>query len=901
MSLAVSGDGSLWAGTESGVARWSAGHFYAVRFNQSITLSSPSSLSVDPQKGGVWLATTNGIYRLEHERESISGSRAVLATQFPRTSYNGIAFGRDGSIWAATTETVYQWKNGELFSGARMGVPRENWGAIRVDGQGSVWIRSLSRLLSLERGHTRFVAQDRGLPNAEIPALDLDNRGRIMVSTLFGLARRFGKDWEIFGRRNGLPMDSVSSALVDREGSPWIGTNGGGVARWLGFGAWEAWTSPVWMENDAIWAMAQDRGGSMWIGSNRGVLYLPRTHAGANVAPQKRLPIHAPVRAIARGRGNEIWVGTNHQGLFRCEVDSSSCRNYGSASGLTSRDIDRLIIDSQDVLWVSTRSALYSAHLDQFPIRFMKAALPGLTEPEYVARIAKDGQGSVWIAYGNSVWIQRSGKWTEIKLGALALDHQFDQIDVDRSGTVWLSYLNNVGLTAITGILTGRPSARHFTVSNGLQSNFVYALECDAKGAVFVGTDHGIDVWQDQRWRHYGDAEGLVWNDINTSALVMDSLGSLWIGTSRGLSHFRPDQEYRSTLRPVPIITSLRVQGQDEVLRESIQIPYRNRDITIRFSALSFAREAGIRFHYRLLGLADTWTSGEDRDLRLINLAPGSYTLELAARTSDGLQSSAPVRLRIEVATPWWKTPLFYLASGLALLAVCRLVWMWRMRILLARQRELERAVQDRTSALVVERQHLMDAREALREQAMRDPLTKLLNRRAIFESLRRMTEQAIREDQHLAVLMADVDHFKSVNDQYGHQTGDAVLVEIAARFTSAVRSYDAVGRYGGEEFILIFANCSRVEAAKRAEDLRRTIDGAPIVIGGEPVQVTCSFGVSAATGRGIVISELIASADAGLYRAKRAGRNRVVAKDPSTSSDPNERWEPTPFASSDR
>src|SRR5205823_1029188 len=135
-------------------------------------------------------------------------------------------------------------------------------------------------------------------------------------------------------------------------------------------------------------------------------------------------------------------------------------------------------------------------------------------------------------------------------------------------------YLNNLGATAVTGISTNRPGAHHYDLSSGLRSDFVYALAGDGRGRVFVGTDRGIDMLEEGRWRHYGTAEGLVWNDINTSAMLPDSQGSLWIGTSRGLSRFRPDREYRSTLQPVPIVTRVSVLGREQSLSGPIQIPY---------------------------------------------------------------------------------------------------------------------------------------------------------------------------------------------------------------------------------------------------------------------------------------------------------------------------------------
>ncbi len=171
----------------------------------------------------------------------------------------------------------------------------------------------------------------------------------------------------------------------------------------------------------------------------------------------------------------------------------------------------------------------------------------------------------------------------------------------------------------------------------------------------------------------------------------------------------------------------------------------------------------------------------------------------------------------------------------------------------------------------------LMAAREALREQATHDPLTCLWNRYSILEILTRELNRTEREATGLAVIMADLDHFKRINDTYGHLSGDSVLREAAQRMQSCLRSYDAVGRYGGEEFLLVLPGSSASGAAQFAERLRVCLSSEPVVISeGRAIQVTVSLGVAESGGRRRTPEELIHMADQALYRAKALGRNRV-------------------------
>jgi two-component system, cell cycle response regulator len=166
---------------------------------------------------------------------------------------------------------------------------------------------------------------------------------------------------------------------------------------------------------------------------------------------------------------------------------------------------------------------------------------------------------------------------------------------------------------------------------------------------------------------------------------------------------------------------------------------------------------------------------------------------------------------------------------------------------------------------------------EALRIQATHDALTGVLNRGTIFELLQRELAKAARSAAAVGVILADLDHFKQINDRYGHPAGDAVLREAARRLKASMRAYDAVGRYGGEEFLLVLPGCALDAAIDVAQRARRAITAAPVSTGPHAVEVTASFGVATAeTGRPLDLEAVIRVADEALYRAKARGRDRV-------------------------
>lgn len=169
----------------------------------------------------------------------------------------------------------------------------------------------------------------------------------------------------------------------------------------------------------------------------------------------------------------------------------------------------------------------------------------------------------------------------------------------------------------------------------------------------------------------------------------------------------------------------------------------------------------------------------------------------------------------------------------------------------------------------------LVAAREALREQAMRDALTGLWNRRSILEILVREQSRSRRQREPVGVLMIDIDHFKEVNDTHGHLVGDDVLKEVSRRLLASVRPYDGVGRYGGEEFIVVLPGCDENSIQSRGEAMRAAISKEPVPAQSGRLAITASFGATVFTPPAEVeVSDLIRAADDALYEAKRNGRN---------------------------
>lgn len=165
-------------------------------------------------------------------------------------------------------------------------------------------------------------------------------------------------------------------------------------------------------------------------------------------------------------------------------------------------------------------------------------------------------------------------------------------------------------------------------------------------------------------------------------------------------------------------------------------------------------------------------------------------------------------------------------------------------------------------------------------ESAVRDGLTRVYNRKYFLDALRKEFAYCVRHRAPLALVLLDVDDFKRVNDTYGHPTGDLVLQRVAQRIADTVRAEDVFARYGGEEFALMLREATEEQALRCAERCRRAVESADMGVGPQRLQVTISLGVAVLGETDLEQAEgLLAAADRYLYRAKRAGRNRVDAR----------------------
>ncbi|MEO6325384.1 MAG: diguanylate cyclase [Thermoanaerobaculia bacterium] len=899
--------GHLWVGTESGGLGRYDGHRWDV-FDASTGLpaSQVSTLALDT-KGTLIVGTSGGAARFVEGRfvavkttsgttESPSKITAILADEEGRLFLGT----RTGLLMAAEPDAEALKVSGPDWL-ADSGIE-----ALTADGAGGLWVGTTRGLARLEpSGPPRLTAVP-GLPEGSVTVL-LRRAGHpllvgILDAGLFegepGAWKRIGTD-EAPGRR--------ITALRAESGEPdavWIGTSGRGAFRWRGealerFGPHEGLPSLL------VYAIFEDQEGLLWFGTEGG-LTKKGPSAFLTFDQSDGFPAGAAIFGMAESTDGSLWYTAWESGLLRIGRDGSR-RLFTRADGLPDDRVTDTAADPAGGVFVATRRGLARIDGDRVslvplpeeaPVH-IRALFPlpdgalvvtagarrawllrGANATELAAPVgivvtavcaARDG--TIW--YGGEGWGAvglKPGRAPEVLSRAQGLpSNQVTSIFQDGSGRLWVG--------TDRGAFCREPNGKTRLLDRrtGLPDSFVYWVGEDREQGIWFGTNHGaarldakntIDV--------YTARDGLGADECNEDGFLVDSKGRVTIATI-GVSLFLGRPRPRRSIDPRAEIGEVLVEGRTVHGFAHRLLPPGSDPITFRFAALSFIDEHAVRFRYRLVGLSEAWseTAPGQFEITYGGLGAGSYEFQLKAITVDGRTSREAATAPFAIRPVWWRSRTVATGALLGLLVLAFAVVRVREERLVNARRKLEREVAERTD-------ELRGVNERLAALAVTDELTGLANRRRILESVSEALAFARRRGTPLSIALADLDHFKLVNDTMGHAVGDRQLFRASRAMQAVLRTEDLLGRYGGEEFLAVLPGTDLLGALAAAERMRSAVaglvqeEGAP----GRPLVSSVSIGVASLddTGGALDAAELIRRADGALYRAKALGRNRAAA-----------------------
>jgi diguanylate cyclase (GGDEF)-like protein len=875
-TLAAGRDGSLWVGTRSTLSQLKDGEFHTY-----FTTRSPLSKIFEAQDGRVWVGSLDGLYAVEGANIHLYTTKDGL----PGNAITSIFQSADSTLWIGTRNGLASLKNGKFRSyGSPDGLTTDPVRSLASSSDGSLWIATSTGLVRWKERLLETVPPSRLPLHDQIASLVEDRRGTLWIGfDHSGIASLHKGELFTYTARQGLPSDDVSQILADREGHLWVGMSEGGAVE-LRDGVFSNFGKQEGLSDNMVWSVLQARDRSLWVGTNsKGLNHIDKDGKVRVYTMRDGLAADS-VFGLMESPDQSLWIGSELGALSH--LDHGRITVFKDPASLGHR-IASILQDPSGDLWLAFHEVNGLVRFHQGS--FQHYTVPGLLN---TATLAPDG--SIWLGTDHAgVGQFRNGSVISYTTQNGLLTNFAQAVYVDRDGVVWAG----TSPGGLNRIKDGHVTT--YSIDQGLFDLTVGAIIEDDAGYLWMTCNKGIYKVSKKELNDYaegripaihstvyGTADGLRSAEANFAAdpsIWKGTDGRLWFATIAGIASVDPVHSQTASSEPSPLIESVLFNRHPIRFEQGAVAGPGGGDLEIQFTTPDFVAPRRIQFRYRLQGSDADWVDvGDRREAFYTKLPPGHYLFEVQGANGVHAWNSNVARLAIVLKPYFWQTGWFQGVCVLVLLAAAAALYRLRVRYLVNRNRELEDRVLTRTGELREALKLAEGAQLALREQATKDDLTKLWNRRAIFEFLEKERLRAKRKDTPVSVLMADLDNFKHVNDNQGHFTGDQVLVEVAARFLKLTRLYDFAGRYGGEEFVIVLPGCSLADAVKRAEDFRCAIAATPVLTDAGPVAVTCSFGVAEDSGTSSA-EELINKADEALYCAKRAGRNCVCAGPPES------------------
>jgi diguanylate cyclase (GGDEF)-like protein len=865
MAIAASPSGRIFTRVDAGLYSGNAEHFEPLR-------SAAGPLIADQYTMLVATADDRVLYLQDHElmQAQRSGgpgslwstrpvfSAARITAQADLAQVQGVIAVDGGGLWFGCGRHLCNLDGAKLkVYGAAEGVPEAQYGSILQDRTGGIWARSPEHLVSRQRGAERFEVIDP--PHAALVnrlqrlTLAVDPMGHIVTRTSRGLARWDGTSWQEFDARNGLPDNPITAALSDNDGNFWLAVSGVGLWRWHSYDNVESWTKSQGLVPETVWNIVRDRQHRLILGTDLGCRMLDeKTHLVAP-CPYQGFP-EAETNASAVDPSGALWLSYQTSQLWRVPAGSTQAQRVTTVPDHF--DAEVIVFDRAGTGWIAAWD--YGvAKINSTTLAVTRLIPPGHPRVDDVTQ-APDG--TIWVGTTNGLYRIKNDRFIKIPTIVDGQPIGIQTVAANTDGSIWGTRIGEKLLR-----VTARNWVANWQDPETLQGVTVYSLRTDSRGWVWANTGEGLAVYDGHVWRRIEIQDGMIWTDTEQFALYADDDGSIWVGTARGITHIKdPVRWVQMISRPLRLdIAKAQLGTQSLLAGPRPAVKWRdNAALDVAFGSRSFDRSATTELRYRLLGLSTEWYSSRTFNIHIPALAPGHYQLEAMAVDTPHQRSSANMSLAFAVKPPWWNTVVFRIFAGLLAAAVLVAAWRWQNRRMQRHQR-------------VLEQQHR--EREALLERATRDALTGLWNRATILEFLTGELQKARKHGGALAVAVIDVDFFKHINDTFGHAGGDEVLKELARRLRATLRQCDFVGRYGGEELLVVMPGLAFEDRGSLMNALRANICATPFRVGEAELRVTVSVGGAWMDSAQEGPDELIKRADAALYEAKAAGRNRVI------------------------
>jgi len=893
LQMLLGKSGRIYIATQQGVLAYYDNSFHPLSVRAPVgPLTGSQPIALDAAEN-LYVASQSGLMFIPFKDPKKFHVWSV-PSEFHKSQYGVVFTDQDNRTWFA-----FDWHLGWIdtlgqlrFMPTSRGLPKEPIRFLVRDGSYILWVRTTTHLYRMDAAYPRFWREAPTLPPAsDFGSYFLGHDGELLIPSIAGLYRRTKTGWDVIDRSRGLESNAVVSGIEDREGSYWLGFGGAGIFRWTGRDSWSGWTQAEGLPDNVVWSILRDTHQRLWVATNNGVAVWERESNHWHTWRSRGKFFASTVRKLELDSSGAIWALSVPGGLARFDPDTLEVERVA----LEGTAPDSMARSPDGRLWIGEETYLKYLQSTKRPFNFVA---PGFwkNSSATASSFSWSPDGALWTSGLHGVFEYDGTGWHHFALRDSLLELTVRDVLAISKHEAWIQYDDPLGVSRLR-LTHGKPAVSNFGLSQGLVSLDVALLARDRQGNIWVGGSQGLtEIRKDSSTLRFTRSDGLLWNDLDSSAFFAERDNSLLFGTSGGLARYVPEApSEKSDSRFSVMITSAQLGGKERLQDATPTATHRENNLVVQFAPLTFKNPQNVRCYHRLEGIESDYAETSLRELSYSALPPGSYKFIVSCHSQHGSTPEA-ASFSFTVSPAWWQHWAFRSLGALASIALIFAFISFRTRQLQGDRIRLELAVAERSEALA-------RANRELQEISFTDPLTGARNRRFFQVSIDADVNQSMRvyasknptdRNRDLIFYLIDIDHFKEINDRFGHDAGDQLLRDVTFRINSAIRLSDVLIRWGGEEFLVVSRFTERAEASILASRVLASISSAPFEIKGSttPFSRTCSIGWASfpwipSMPQAVSAEAVLSLADVALYRAKNGGRNRAVAALPLETGNP--------------